>query len=99
MDDAIQHSLLAHRLTKSISSPSHTHSWGSQAPAQGQNLKESLAGTGIKVKVGLRPSSASWQLAQSVGFTEKDGKSSRHPHHFLRHNESGESKGEVSNCC
>lgn len=47
--------------------------WGSQAPAQGQNLKESLAGTGVKVKVGLRKSSPSWQLAESVGFTEKDG--------------------------
>lgn len=46
--------------------------WGSQAPAQGQNLKESLAGTGIKVKVGLRKSSPSWKLAESVGFTEKD---------------------------
>lgn len=29
-------------------------SWGSQAPAQGQNLKESLEGTGIKVKVRRR---------------------------------------------
>jgi ketol-acid reductoisomerase len=32
--------------------------WGSQAPAQAQNLRESLEGTGIKVKVGLRPGSA-----------------------------------------
>lgn len=48
--------------------------WGSQAPAQGQNLKESLAaaGTDITVKVGLRKSSASWKLAESVGFNEKD---------------------------
>ena len=30
--------------------------WGSQGPAQAQNLRESLTGTGIKVKVGsLRP--------------------------------------------
>ena len=28
--------------------------WGSQGPAQAQNLRDSLAGTGIKVKVGLR---------------------------------------------
>ena len=33
--------------------------WGSQGPAQAQNLRESLEGTGIKVKVGLRPGSAS----------------------------------------
>ena len=28
--------------------------WSSQGPAQAQNLRESLEGTGIKVKVGLR---------------------------------------------
>src|SRR5215470_15019001 len=28
--------------------------WGSQGPAQAQNLRDSLVGTGIKVKVGLR---------------------------------------------
>ncbi len=28
--------------------------WGSQGPAQAQNLRDSLEGTGIKVKVGLR---------------------------------------------
>lgn len=46
--------------------------WGSQAPAQAQNLKESCeeAGLDIKVKIGLRPSSSSWKLAESVGFTE-----------------------------
>mmetsp|Transcript_21963 Transcript_21963/g.67599 ORF Transcript_21963/g.67599 Transcript_21963/m.67599 type:complete len:534 (+) Transcript_21963:24-1625(+) len=47
--------------------------WGSQAPAQAQNLKESLEGTPIKVKVGLRPESPSWASAESVGFTEADG--------------------------
>jgi ketol-acid reductoisomerase len=29
--------------------------WGSQGPAQAQNLRDSLQGTDIKVKVGLRP--------------------------------------------
>ena len=29
--------------------------WGSQGPAQAQNLRDSLDGTGIVVKVGLRP--------------------------------------------
>ena len=29
--------------------------WGSQGPAQAQNLKESLAGTDIRVKVGPPP--------------------------------------------
>mmetsp|Transcript_21519 Transcript_21519/g.85570 ORF Transcript_21519/g.85570 Transcript_21519/m.85570 type:complete len:549 (+) Transcript_21519:86-1732(+) len=47
--------------------------WGSQAPAQAQNLKESLEGTPITVKVGLRRDSASWASAESVGFTEADG--------------------------
>ena len=28
--------------------------WGSQGPAQAQNLRDALAGTGIVVKVGLR---------------------------------------------
>lgn len=46
--------------------------WGSQAPAQAQNLRESLEGTGINVKIGLRRESASWESAQSVGFTEED---------------------------
>ena len=31
--------------------------WGSQGPAQAQNLRDSLEGTGIKVKVGLRAGS------------------------------------------
>ncbi|KAJ8598359.1 hypothetical protein CTAYLR_003025 [Chrysophaeum taylorii] len=47
--------------------------WGSQAPAQAQNLRESLADTDIVVKVGLRPESSSWASAESVGFTEESG--------------------------
>lgn len=47
--------------------------WGSQAPAQAQNLRESLEGTDIKVKVGLRRESASWASAESVGFVEDEG--------------------------
>ena len=33
--------------------------WSSQGPAQAQNLRDSLEGTGIKVKVGLREGSSS----------------------------------------
>lgn len=49
--------------------------WGSQAPAQAQNLRDSLkeAGLDIPVTIGLRPSSASMDLARKVGFNEKDG--------------------------
>src|SRR5712691_2576232 len=47
--------------------------WGSQGPAQAQNLRESLAGTGMKVKVGLRPGSASMAQARAAGFTEENG--------------------------
>ncbi len=47
--------------------------WGSQGPAQAQNLRDSLAGSTIRVKVGLRPSSASWKAAQAAGFNEENG--------------------------
>jgi len=47
--------------------------WGSQGPAQAQNLRESLVGTGIKVKVGLRAGSASMADARRAGFTEGNG--------------------------
>ena len=47
--------------------------WGSQGPAQAQNLRESLEGTGIKVKVGLRPGSKSAEQAGKAGFTEANG--------------------------
>ncbi len=47
--------------------------WGSQGPAQAQNLRDSLQGTGIKVKVGLRPGSSSMDDARKAGFNENDG--------------------------
>ena len=46
--------------------------WGSQAPAQAQNLRDSLEGTSIKVKVGLRPGSASIGLAEKAGFSKSN---------------------------
>lgn len=49
--------------------------WGSQAPAQAQNLKDSLdeCGADIKVTIGLREGSSSFEQAKSVGFSEEDG--------------------------
>jgi ketol-acid reductoisomerase len=47
--------------------------WGSQGPAQAQNLRDSLEGTGIKVKVGLRGGSSSMAEARAAGFTEESG--------------------------
>jgi len=47
--------------------------WGSQGPAQAQNLRDSLENSGIRVKVGLRPNSASMAAARQAGFTEKNG--------------------------
>ena len=47
--------------------------WGSQGPAQSQNLRESLEGTGIRVKVGLREGSRSMAEARAAGFTEEQG--------------------------
>ena len=47
--------------------------WGSQGPAQAQNLRDSLEGTGIKVKVGLRAGSSSMAEAREAGFTEDNG--------------------------
>ncbi|OQS06267.1 ketol-acid reductoisomerase [Thraustotheca clavata] len=44
--------------------------WGSQGPAQAQNIRDSLEGTGINVKVGLRENSTSAAKARAVGFTE-----------------------------
>lgn len=43
--------------------------WGSQGPAQAQNLRDSLQGTGIRVKIGLREGSSSIAKAQAAGFT------------------------------
>lgn len=47
--------------------------WSSQGPAQAQNLRESLEGSGIRVKVGLREGSSSMQEAEAVGFTRANG--------------------------
>ncbi len=47
--------------------------WGSQGPAQAQNLADSLEGTAIKVKIGLRPGSSSMEAARKAGFSEEDG--------------------------
>jgi len=47
--------------------------WGSQGPAQAQNLADSLEGTGIRVKVGLRPGSSSMEAARQAGFREENG--------------------------
>ena len=47
--------------------------WGSQGPAQAQNFRDSLEGTGIVVKVGLRSGSASLDEARAAGFTEGVG--------------------------
>jgi ketol-acid reductoisomerase len=47
--------------------------WGSQGPAQAQNLRDSLEGTGIRVKVGLRPGSSSAREAEKAGFSAQNG--------------------------
>ena len=47
--------------------------WGSQGPAQAQNLRDTLQGTGIRVKVGLRAGSSSQAQARAAGFTEQNG--------------------------
>jgi ketol-acid reductoisomerase len=47
--------------------------WGSQGPAQAQNLRDSLEESDIRVKVGLRSGSGSWSKAQQTGFTEETG--------------------------
>lgn len=47
--------------------------WSSQGPAQAQNLRESLAGSGIRVKVGLRAGSSSIAGAEKAGFTNANG--------------------------
>ena len=45
--------------------------WGSQGPAQAQNLRESLEGIDITVKIGLREGSSSMASARDAGFTEE----------------------------
>lgn len=49
--------------------------WGSQAPAQAQNLRDSLAevDSDIKVSIGLREGSGSWEQAKGCGFSEDEG--------------------------
>src|SRR5262245_41182456 len=47
--------------------------WSSQGPAQAQNLRDSLEGTGIVVKVGLRKGSSSMPDTEKVGFTRENG--------------------------
>mmetsp|Transcript_18451 Transcript_18451/g.26516 ORF Transcript_18451/g.26516 Transcript_18451/m.26516 type:complete len:530 (+) Transcript_18451:114-1703(+) len=49
--------------------------WGSQAPAQAQNLRDSLkaAGASATVSIGLREGSASFTEARECGFSEDDG--------------------------
>ncbi|KAH8487790.1 hypothetical protein H0E87_023740 [Populus deltoides] len=48
--------------------------WGSQGPAQAQNLRDSLAEakSDIKVKIGLRKGSRSFAEARGAGFTEEN---------------------------
>ena len=47
--------------------------WGSQGPAQAQNLRDSLEGSDIRVKIGLRAGSSSMDAAREAGFTEESG--------------------------
>ncbi|XBJ20755.1 hypothetical protein VPH35_011529 [Triticum aestivum] len=49
--------------------------WGSQGPAQAQNLRDSLveAKSDIVVKIGLRKGSKSFEEARGAGFTEENG--------------------------
>jgi len=47
--------------------------WGSQGPAQAQNLADTLVGSDITVTIGLRKGSKSYADAQAVGFSEEKG--------------------------
>jgi ketol-acid reductoisomerase len=49
--------------------------WGSQAPAQAQNLRDSLneVGADVSVSIGLREGSSSYAEAKDQGFSEEDG--------------------------
>lgn len=47
--------------------------WSSQGPAQAQNLRDSLEGTGIKVVLGLREGSSSFASAEKAGFSKSNG--------------------------
>lgn len=51
--------------------------WGSQAPAQAQNLRDSLEAAGLSgsttVSIGLRSTSPSWKEAEATGFSKANG--------------------------
>ena len=47
--------------------------WGSQAPAQAQNLADTLGTDDVKVTIGLRTGSKSFEDARAVGFSEEKG--------------------------
>lgn len=49
--------------------------WGSQAPAQAQNMRDSLAEAGAptKVVIGMREGSSSFEQARECGFNEDEG--------------------------
>ena len=49
--------------------------WGSQAPAQAQNLRDSLkeVGSSTTVTIGLREGSSSFEEAKECGFSEEEG--------------------------
>lgn len=49
--------------------------WGSQAPAQAQNIRDSLAeaGMNVPVAIGLRKESPSWAEAEACGFSSSNG--------------------------
>ena len=47
--------------------------WSSQGPAQARNLRDSLEGSAIRVKVGLREGSSSMAKAAAAGFTRENG--------------------------
>ena len=53
--------------------------WGSQGPAQAQNLRDSLEGTGIKVKIGLRAGSSSMEESRKAGSVPHHARVPRHP--------------------
>src|SRR5215469_7947975 len=47
--------------------------WGPQGRAQALNLRDSLQGTDLRVSVGLRAGSASFDKARQEGFSEAEG--------------------------
>ncbi|KAJ4827923.1 hypothetical protein Tsubulata_032080 [Turnera subulata] len=47
--------------------------WGSQGPAQAQNLRDSLADAKSDIKIGLRKGSSSFAEARAAGFSEENG--------------------------